>query len=232
MKSSGLPTKAPKWPVSQDQPDLPVDASWLDWIAVAALGAIVGGSELVSRYRDAPEAALRTWPAIFYIAINAITSLGALGLIHANNWFGPSRWTQILMAGVSAMAFFRTSLFVVRAGDRDVGVGPSGFLQIFLGAADRAVDRSRAAARSDAVGEVMNGVDYTKAFQALPPYCLALMQNVSPEDQQQLRRALEALNQGTADPNVKCRLLGLELVNVVGADVLKTAVRSLGEQIR
>lgn len=45
------------------------------------------------------------------------------------------------MAGVSAMAFFRSSLFVVRAGDRDVGVGPSGFLQIFLTAADRAVDR-------------------------------------------------------------------------------------------
>jgi len=33
------------------------------------------------------------------------------------------------MAGVSAMAFFRSSLFVVRAGDRDVGVGPSGFLR-------------------------------------------------------------------------------------------------------
>ena len=33
------------------------------------------------------------------------------------------------MAGVSAMAFFWSSLFVVRAGDRDVGVGPSGFLR-------------------------------------------------------------------------------------------------------
>jgi hypothetical protein len=40
------------------------------------------------------------------------------------------------------MAFFRTSLFVVRAGDRDVGVGPSGFLRIFLAAADRSVDRN------------------------------------------------------------------------------------------
>jgi len=32
----------------------------------------------------------------------------ALGLIHACGWLGASRWTQILMAGVSAMAFFRT----------------------------------------------------------------------------------------------------------------------------
>jgi hypothetical protein len=206
--------------------------SWLDWVAVAALGAIVGASELISRYRDHPAAALKTWPAIVYIGINASASAGALGLIQANGWFAQSHWTQILMAGVSAMAFFRTSLFIVRAGDRDVGVGPSGFLQIFLSAADRAVDRQRAAARSDAVGVVMQGLDYAKAYASLPPYCLALMQNVSPEDQQQLARALEALNQRPADPSVKTRLLGLELINVVGVDVLTTAVQSLGDQIR
>jgi hypothetical protein len=58
------------------------------------------------------------------------------------------------------------------------------------------------------------------------------MQNVSPEDQQQLARALEALNQRPADPSVKTRLLGLELINVVGVDVLTTAVQSLGDEIR
>jgi hypothetical protein len=209
-----------------------MDASWLDWIAVAALGAIVGASELISRYRDHPGAALKTWPALAYIAINGTASCGALGVIHANGWVAQSHWTQILMAGVSAMAFFRTSLFIVRAGDRDVGVGPSGFLQIFLAAADRAVDRQRARARSEAVGEVMKGVDYAKAFQSLPPYCLALMQNISPEDQQQLARALAALNQRAADASVKTRLLGLELINVVGVDVLTTAVQSLGTEIR
>ena len=140
---------------------------WLDWVAVALIGGIVGTSELISRYKDDPSAAIRSWPARFYIAINAAASMGALGLIHANGWFGQARWTQILMAGVSAMAFFRTSLFVVRAGDRDVPVGPSGFLQIYLAAADRAVDRQRAAARSAAVVAAMKGVDYAKAKDAL-----------------------------------------------------------------
>src|ERR1035441_6523772 len=79
---------------------------WLDWVAVALIGGIVGTSELISRYKDDPWAAVRSWPARFYIAINSAASVGALGLIHANGWFGPTRWTQILMAGVSAMAFF------------------------------------------------------------------------------------------------------------------------------
>jgi hypothetical protein len=205
---------------------------WLDRVAVALIGGIVGTSELISRYKDDPWAAVRSWPARFYIGVNCAASMGALGLIHAHGWFGPTRWTQILMAGVSAMAFFRTSLFVVRAGDRDVPVGPSGFLQIFLAAADRAVDRQRAAARSAAVVAAMKGVDYEKAKDALPPYCLALIQNVSNEDQQELGRALKDLEAGTEEPGVKSLLLGIELINVVGVDVLTTAVESLGDEIR
>ena len=130
------------------------------------------------------------------------------------------------------MAFFRTSLFVVRAGDRDVGIGPSGFLQIYLAAADRAVDRKRAAARSGAVDKAMKDIDFDKAVKALPPYCLGLMQNVSPEDQQVLRQALDLLKASDAEPSVKALLLGIELINVVGADVLTTAVNSLGDEIR
>jgi hypothetical protein len=130
------------------------------------------------------------------------------------------------------MAFFRTSLFVIRAGDRDVPVGPSGFLQIFLTAADRAVDRKRAQARSDAVALAMKGVDFEKALRALPEFCLALMQNAPQEDQQKLGRALKDLEGRSIDASVKSLLLGLELINVVGVDVLTTAVKSLGEQIR
>jgi hypothetical protein len=209
-----------------------MDWSWFDWLAVAVIGAVVGASELISRYKDDPGAALKSWPAIFYIAINSAASSGALGLIRVNGWFGASRWVQILMAGASAMAFFRTSLFIVRAGDRDVGVGPSGFLQIFLAAADRAVDRKRAAARSYAVAEVMKGIDFHKAVKALPPYCIALMQNVSTEDQQVLNRVIDALEKREGEPNVKALLLGIELINVVGVDVLTTAVKDLREQIQ
>lgn len=208
-----------------------MNANWLDWAAAALLGGVVGVSELISRYKDHPWAAIKSWPAAFYLAINSAASVAALLLMPAG-WLGLSRGMRILMAGVSAMAFFRTSLFVVRAGDKDVGVGPSGFLQIFLGAADRAVDRRRAAARSDAVTMVMRDVDFAKALRALPPYCLALMQNVPPEDQQVLNRVVEDLEKRDAEPSVKALLLEIELINVVGVDVLTTAVNSLGGQIR
>jgi hypothetical protein len=52
-----------------------MDLNWLDWAAAALLGGAVGASELISRYKDHPGAAIKTWPAVFYIAINGIASV-------------------------------------------------------------------------------------------------------------------------------------------------------------
>src|ERR1022692_2742599 len=78
----------------------------LDFVAVALLGALVGGAELVSRYRDAPHAALYTRPALVYVALNLPASVLALALIRGYGWTfnarGASRrWTQVLVGGVA-----------------------------------------------------------------------------------------------------------------------------------
>ncbi len=157
------------------------------------------------------------------------------------NWnfgFSPSAgedqllWGRVLVSGIGAMALFRTSIFLVRAAERDIGIGPISFLSIFLNAADREVDRRRAQARANLVSNIMTGLDYAKAFKALPPYCLALMQNLPDDVQEALARDLMLLDNEPMEPSLKVRLLGLALVNVVGTNVLREAVKSLGDEIR
>jgi hypothetical protein len=216
-----------------------MDTTLLDYAIVAALGALVGSGELVSRYRDAPAGALRTGPALFYILINIAASIVALFVIHVFNWhFGVTsgdpavRWTQVGIAGTGAMALFRSSLFTVHVGDRDIAVGPSSFLQVFRDAADRGVDRLRAQAHGATVAKLMEAIDYAKAFEGLPPYCLALMQNVPDEDQQKMLHALALLDKDQSiDTAIKVRILGLQLMNVVGPNVLTAAVESLRKQM-
>lgn len=106
----------------------------MDYAAAGILGVLVGLGELLSRYRDASGRALAKSPsAWFYCILNAAVSMAALSLIVAFGvTFGKTgtalEWTRVLVAGVSAMAFFRSSLFTVRIGDKDVGVGPVTFL--------------------------------------------------------------------------------------------------------
>ncbi|HXM45228.1 MAG TPA: hypothetical protein VN924_28575 [Bryobacteraceae bacterium] len=207
-----------------------------DYVAVAILGLLVGLAELVSRYRDTPQAAIVKIPALVYVGLNVAASILALALIRGYNWTfntagASQRWTQMLVAGVGAMAVFRTSLFVVRAGDRDIGVGPGGFLQIFRDAADREVDRLRATARSVNFAKLMKGLDYKKTSEGLVPYCLALMQNVPGEEQQKLQHAVDLLTKDdTCDDAIKVRILGLHLLNVVGPAVLTAAVEALRDE--
>jgi hypothetical protein len=216
-----------------------MSSAFLDFVLVAALGAVVGAGELVSRYRDAPADALRSGAAAFYIFLNIAASLAALALIRAFGWtFGVTsggaalRWTRVGLAGTGAMALFRTSLFTVHAGDRDIGVGPSTLLQVFRDAADRAVDRLRARGRSGEVGRLMEGISYDKASRGLTLYCLALMQNVPDDEQTRLSNSLALLDTAPIDPAIKVRILGLHLMNVVGPGVLKAAVASLRDEIK
>lgn len=207
-------------------------------LAVIFIGAAVGAGELVARYRDAPLKAASSPSGIIYIGINALASVVALLLIDKFKWnFGiedpDARFaTQLLVAGFGAMALFRSSLFIVRVGNSDVAVGPSGFLQIILAAADRGVDRGQAKSRADTVAEIMKDVDFTKARLELPMTCFALLQNVPGEEQQAVSREIKQIAEADVSHHAKVLSLGLTLINVVGELSLRAAVRALGQQIK
>jgi len=209
----------------------------IDYIAVALFGLLVGAGELVARYRDAPDRALRTPPALLYAGINLVAAVAALAVIRVFDWnFGSAgdqaRLVQVLVAGFASMALFRSSLFNVRIGDADVPVGPASFLKVILEAADRGVDRERAEERVPEVMQAMTGVSFQKAYAGLPVLCFELMQNVPDQDQRMVAEEVKTLAADPMDDSLKVVVLGLKLMNVVGSSVLLKAVESLAPRIR
>jgi hypothetical protein len=208
-----------------------------DGVAVAVLSGLVGLTELLTRYRADPKQLTRSLAALAYILLNAAAGLGALGLIHAIGWtFGGEtasarRLMQVVVAGLGAVAISRSSLFIVRIGNSDVGLGPSTILTSLLGAIDRVVDRDQARHHALQAEKIMKDVSFKEAHEALPTYCLALMQNLPAEDQEALARSVAALERSDLDDDVKALALGIELMNMVGPDVLEVAVRTLGSRI-
>jgi hypothetical protein len=208
-----------------------------DGIAVAVLSGLVGLTELLTRYRADPKQLLRSLAALTYVLLNAAAGVGALGLIHAMGWTfggetaGARRLMQVLVAGLGAVAVSRSSLFIVRIGGSDVGLGPSTILTSLLAAIDRVVDRDQARHRALQVERIMQGVSFKAAYEALPTYCLALMQNLPAEDQEALAQSVAALERSDMDDDVKALALGIELMNLVGPDVLQVAVQTLGPRI-
>lgn len=190
----------------------------------------------MSRYRDEPSTLGGIFSAWVYVLINAGASAVALLLTHVFGWtfgaagdaVGP---TQVLVASFAALAFFRSSLFTVRVGDTDVSVGPAAVLTTILGAVDRDVDRHRAEDRSAQVVDIMGKVSFEAARFALPTYALGLMQNVPLDEQAAVRTAVDALTSAEMSDRQRSLALGLLLLNVVGGDVLKAAVKALESEI-
>jgi hypothetical protein len=205
--------------------------------AAGLIGILVGLAELLTRYRDAPSRSVLTVPGAVYMGINALASGFAWFLIDVFDVdFGiegqsAQDWTMVLVAGFGAMAFFRSSFFVLRIADQDVPLGLFAVLQALLESTDRAVDRTRAVGRDKDVGDLMAEIDFDKAYGALPTYCFALLQNLPDEDQRRFGADLRELVESNVDKRVKSRILGLLLINLVGHDVLSRAVTQLMPQI-
>jgi gamma-glutamylcyclotransferase (GGCT)/AIG2-like uncharacterized protein YtfP len=203
------------------------------WPAFVAcvLGALLAIAELVARYRDDPAAAVLSWPAAVYVGVNATAAGMALYVIHVFGWtFGANGSAlvavQVLTAGLGSAALFRASVFNVTAGDRVIGIGPSEILNVILTAADRAVDRRRALIRATRAAQIMKGLTFEKSAEALLAFCIATMQNVTPDEAKVVEDKISTLrdrkNDGVHD-TVKLYILGLALLSLVGDHVLEKA---------
>ncbi len=211
---------------------------WLEWVAAGLFGALIGAGEIISQFRDEPDDALRTVPALGYMLFNALASLFALAIIRVFGWTmgvqnpAMAGWAQVVVAGFGAMALLRASIFNVRDGEKVITIGPSRFLEIVLASVKDSVDRKRAEQRGVAVSDIMQNVDFEKAWVALPAYCFGLLQNLPQEEQDKFGKKIALLSNAPMSGRVKSLLLGLSLMNLVGEKVLATAVRNLDEEIR
>ena len=217
-----------------------VTAEGVDIFAVLMLGVLVGFIELISRYRDAPFRTATTYPGLFYMFINGLVAIGALMLIRLFGWtFIPGnsavdpeveRWTQVLIAGLGAMSVFRSSLLVIGKGDEEVSIGPSAVLEILLDTIDKEVDRFRAQSRAKTVKALMKDITYEDAKRDLPYICMAMMQNLGQKEGTEIENSPgKAELYPNTTPDVRKLRLGLILMDVVGEDVLRQAIKIMGK---
>jgi len=129
----------------------PPETFLLRYLAVAAIGAVVGFAELLSRYRDEPWLVASSPPGRTFIAANAAAAMAALGVLeYYPEVFSPPAdgLTRTLLAGFGAMLVLRSKLLTLRQpGGTDVEVGPAFVVDSLLTAVNRDVDRRRAEGR-------------------------------------------------------------------------------------
>lgn len=207
----------------------------LDYFFVGLIGGVVGTAELTSRYGNVGQI-FSIAPSYYYIALNVGASclmyalMGSTELPITNEYMN-DEIARILLSGTSAMFLLRSSFGSFKISGNAVDIGPVAFLQVFLNEADRAYDRRRSEQDLIEIADIMHDVNFNKVELDLPQACLAMMKNISPDEQQQLGNDVSNIKK-TMNGRTKSLVLGLILSDLTGTDLLREAVLSMGDRIK
>jgi hypothetical protein len=199
-------------------------------LAIAFLcGALVGVSEISTRYRDEQIKAVLSPDGLAYIICNGALSTFALILIfhfqnsvNAFSVFKNNLLTAAIAAGFGATAVMRTRIAVIKTPDnKDVSIGPDIVIHQLLSLVDRRIDRWRSAIRQKII------VEHFGELIALGPpvqaseYLLASLlsfQNLDTEEKKNLSSTIKDNMKPSYSTNLQLAALGFLFLTVVGEE--------------
>lgn len=214
-------------------------SGWVGYLVASLIGVLVGGTEIAYRYRDNPGWSVLQPGGFLYTVVNGAASGFALYVIRAFGWTfsaksGSSQdLLRVLIAGLGAVALFRTKFFSASTKDgQSISWGPSSLLEQLLAISDTLANRSQAAQRSRSVSTTMFNVSFEKARSALPTYALGLLERAPAAEQTRLAADVKALaDDQTMSDAIKAQQLGVALIRLTGSALLQQAVFALGASI-
>jgi len=186
-------------------------------------GAMVGASEIISRYRDEPFQAVFSPPGRVYMLLNGLISSSAyLLLLKYRAKVLPSLSTDNLMtsvvAGFGAMMFLRSKLFSFRTeGGEAFSVGPDAVLSTFLNSVNRRVDRFLSYIRQEIVYDEAVTIQKPEDAPNFLAMYLTAYQNIPDDEKKVLAEDIQAvLNRSDLNATLKLMAISFGFMNIWG----------------
>ncbi|MDY3554716.1 hypothetical protein R5W24_003845 [Gemmata sp. JC717] len=192
------------------------------WALAIGLGTLVGASEIISRYRDEPGAALLCLHGLIYLIINGIISGAAYKLLrHYSDSLIPAikndHLLTAIVAGFGAMIVMRSKLFSFRSSSgEEFAVGPDAVISIFLKSVDRAIDRWRSVSRQRLVFQLTQGIEYSPRVPSFFKASIAAYQNLTDSEKTELKEIIEGVESGQIEDQLKFVAMAFGFLNISG----------------
>lgn len=199
--------------------------SILAWFLVILVGALAGGGEILSRYRDEPFAAATSHYGLTYMALNGVIAALAYAMFGfeeidggSKPAFGDNPYLSALAVGSGAMLILRSKLFTMRSENgKETSFGPAIILEALLVTLDRAIDRKRASARHKLVYNALKGVHSFDQTVAYFQMSLLSFQNLSENEKADLVSIIDEYKGVTEwSPALKTMAVGFAILGIAG----------------
>ncbi len=215
--------------------------SWqiVGWALASALfGALVGLSEILSRYRDEPVLASTTGAGLSYLLLNAVIALAAFAVLrrYASGIFPVIKddpFMTAVVAGFGSMTIFRSKLFTFRTPDgKEYAIGPAIVLETVLRTIDQKIDRERAIDRQKRVAASMGDLE---DFDKTSAYLLASLnsfQNLTTENKAEIVDLIKQYGAIGWPVQLKIMAMGFAFLNISGEKNFDQVIDNLKDYLR
>jgi hypothetical protein len=184
------------------------------------VGASVGLSELLSRYKWALRSILSSVAGWAYLALNG--GVSALAYLAALDWgFGsalqnkPEHW-RVLLVSIGAMFLLRSSLAQVRFGSQEVGIGLVTILEVFSRRAERRLDQEMAEERWSKVDTACTNLTYRATRNYWVAVSDTALASQGDSERATFRKTMDKIDEMPVDDDTKMRLLAMALWELLG----------------
>lgn len=212
----------------------------LNIIVVGLIGALFGVAELLQRYSDTKYTFMKRGNmslSVTYIAINIFVSVIALLVIEYAKGnkeleFSTLEFANILIAGLGGMMILRSYLFSYKLKDKQVEIGLSAIIQIFLNHIDKRISQNSAKERVDTIAEIMRDVNFDIAKDELYTLCISFIDNFTSEDMAELTKRIKDIEGYDVSNKNKSMQLGRAIACYCGEDVLTKGIKQLSDIVK
>lgn len=208
---------------------------WQAGLAAFLFGALVGATEIGSRYRDESLKTIVSPYGLIYMVFNGAISLLALLLIlHYKNIFpfvgdGSDKLKAAIVAGFGATLVMRSNLALIKTPDnKEIPIGPDLVIRILLQIIDTNIDRLRAVERQRILQQNFAKIQELGSFENSFPFLfnsLLAFQNLDNILKEQLSTTFENYKKIDAPEDVKRLALGFVFLTVVGESNFEAIVK-------
>ncbi len=206
-----------------------------DYAVVWSAGLLFSAIELGSRYKDDPWSVIASSPGFIYLLTNGLVCCFGLyiilvfGLTEGKTGLSDIavRTRDVLYASLGSFFVMRSSFLKLGNDNSQLDLGLNLVLKKLLEMIDRQVDRVRASRRSEDITAILDKVSYEDFNKKVYPFCIQIMQNITLEERNQLLYELKTIEASDDSEATKKYAAGLQVYNLVGRSVLKSAVDNL-----
>jgi hypothetical protein len=205
--------------------DIYMNYFWLvRYFALAFLvGGFVGLSELLSRYAWKFGDIVRSGWGLVYLIANGIVA--TIAYTAALQWgllpdlaAKAEAWRACVIA-ILSMAVLRSALFNIKVGDKDVGIGLTAFIEIYLRHAERVLDQRIQNTRWQTISELVDGMSYSGTRNYLFAVAQGVLRSLSHDEVEALRNEVAKIDLLEADDPTKMEIFAMRISEKTGLEL-------------